>query len=83
MMVLGGGTTLQIFGCFCNVKEFVFVPKSMNVNMLSSLGSNGFTSSLSNFPGIRHDPARARNALLDLRRLGELDWKLNYPALLK
>ena len=83
MKVLGGGTTLQIFGCFCNVKEFVFVPKSMNVNMLSSLGSNGFTSSLSNFPGIRHDPARARNALLDLRRLGELDWKLNYPALLK
>ncbi len=81
--VEGTQTALGILGSFLYVKSFEFAPADLTVNMLGTSSSCEFNTAKFNAPGTRRDPAAARGALLDLRCLGELDQRLNYPELLK
>lgn len=81
--VAGTGTTLGIFSSFFYVKSFALSPPGLAFNLLATSGNSEFNTALLNAPGAERVPAAARNALLDLRRLGELDWQLNYPARVK
>ena len=79
----GEQTTLGIFSSFFYVKSFELSPLNLKINTLATSGNDAFISALPGFPEIRNAPSEAVNALLDLRALGELDWQLNYPELLK
>ncbi len=79
--VVGTGTTLGIFGSFFYVKSFALSPPDLPCQVLATSGNSEFNTAVMELPKVQHDPAAARDALLDLRRLGELDWELNYPAL--
>lgn len=79
----GDQTVLQIVSSFSYAKSFELVPSGMKINLLATSGNDAFRSALPGFPEVRHAPAEAVNALLDLRALGELDWRLNYPELNK
>ena len=83
MSVSGEQTTLGIFSSFFYVKSFELSPLNLKINTLATSGNDAFISALPGFPEIRNAPSEAVNALLDLRALGELDWQLNYPELLK
>ena len=65
------------------MKSLEILPSSQKLNMLATSGDSEFNTALLKMPEARRDSAAACNALLDLRRLGELDWQLNYPELLK
>ena len=80
--VAGDKARLGIFSSFFYVKSFRLVPENLPLELLATGGSSEFNKAALTLPGAAHNPAAAVNALLDLRRLGRLDWQLNYPALL-
>ncbi len=77
----GGQARLGIYGNFFYAKSFEMSPPNLPVNMLALGSTCEFNSAEFKVPGATRDPTTARDALLDLRRLGELDWKLNHPHL--
>ncbi len=79
----GGQAALGIFSSFFYVKSLEILPSNLKFNLLATSGNCEFNTALLKTPEARRDPAAACNALLDLRHLGELDWQLNYPELLK
>ena len=83
--ILVGGElpAIQFLGSVFSLKSFATVPSNLKINMLTTATSNPFNTTAVGSLGGRHVAAAAINALLDLRRLGELDWQLNYPELLK
>lgn len=79
----GTETALGVFGSFFYVKSFALSPSDLPCQMLATSGNSEFNTAVMELPKVQHDPAAARNALLDLRHLGELDWQLNYPDLIR
>lgn len=81
--VTGNGTRFNLLGCFFYVKSFELVPAELPLGFVQCSGNSEFNNTSLHFPKADPAPARAVNAMLDLRRAGALEWKLRYPNLLK
>ncbi|MFA6292159.1 MAG: glycosyl hydrolase family 28-related protein [Victivallales bacterium] len=80
--VEGKSTRLNLISSFFYVKEMEFVPENLEFNLISCSGNSEFNNTAIKAVKAKSDVSAAKNALLDLRKLGRLDWQINHPALI-
>jgi hypothetical protein len=80
--VEGKSTRLNLISCFFYVKEMEFVPENLEFNLISCSANSEFNNTAIKAIKAKSDASAAKNALLDLRKLGRLDWQITYPELL-
>ncbi|WP_043585039.1 glycosyl hydrolase family 28-related protein [Geminisphaera colitermitum] len=72
---------LNLLGSFFYVSDFTVRPADVTVNPVACSGKSAFNTATLKTTGTAR-PEDIGNAFSDLRKLGETDWRLNYPELL-
>ncbi len=81
--IKGQYTDINILGSVFYIKGLKIDLKNGPVNYLSNSEKSSFNhADITSFDK-KEDPKAASAALLDFRKLGQIDWQLNYPQLLK
>ncbi len=79
--VEGDATRLNMIASFFYISDFAVKPKNLRFGLIECGLTSKFNRAATSFTNADRALAPAATALLDLRAAGELDWKLNYPAL--
>jgi hypothetical protein len=79
--VAGDQPEINFFASFFYVPKLVVDPADTEINFVGSTGSSAYSSA--ELDGKRvHLVDKIENSITDLRKLGQVDWQLNYPGLL-
>jgi hypothetical protein len=79
--VVGEQPEINFFASFFYVPKLVVDPTDTQINFVGSTGSSAYSSA--ELDGKRvHLVDKIENSITDLRKLGQVDWQLNYPDLL-
>ncbi len=79
--VEGEQPRINLVANFFYVPKFVVEPASTKINMVGSSGSSPFNTAELDIGDV-HLVEGIKGSIQDLRKLGLVDWKLNYPELL-